>query len=129
MSCSHTYRDLKTFAKLIDDDIIKGESYVTIDKIIKPPEIKSISTKDNFVKMNANAKIAINAIDPNNESLEYQFSPGLVKFKSDPENVFTYKASRNHIREPDGTQTVKIVVVNESNIVSPISEINIICIE
>jgi hypothetical protein len=84
--------------------------------------------KDN-VNLNNNVKIVINAIDPNNESLEYQFSPGLMKHKSDPENVFTFNASCNHIQEMSGSYIIKLVVINESNVVSRISEVEINCIE
>lgn len=129
MSCSLSYSDLKSLAKKIDGDLIIGASYVTIAESINTPEIKSIIMEKHTVEINENLKIVIDAADPNHESLEYQFSPGLLQFSSDAENVYTYRASRNYIKDPDGTHVVRLVVINESNVVSPISETRISYIE
>jgi hypothetical protein len=120
---SHNYANLKMLAKVIDEDITKGEPYVTIDSIIPTPEIKSISIKSDTV--NDFAKITIDAVDPNNESLEYQFLPGLIKDKNELVNTFTFKTSDNHFNDTSKSQIVKMIVINESNVVSPIFEIKI----
>ena len=36
MSCSYRYTELPILAKAIDDDIVKGESYITIENSISP---------------------------------------------------------------------------------------------
>lgn len=125
MSCSRNYSDLRELAKLIDDDIIMGALYVKIDDAIFTPEVNSISMGKNTIELNDTVKIAIDANDPNHESLEYQFSPGLSKVIGDAENVYTYKDSPNYVKESDGSQTIRLVVINESNVVSIISEINV----
>lgn len=127
---SHSYKKIKELAKSIDDDIIKGESYISIENSISLPVINTISVEKNSLRKGDSSKITVNAIDPNNESLEYQFLPGLIKGESDPENMFTFIASRDHVPEPFlGSHTIKVVVINESNVVSRISEIKINCVQ
>jgi hypothetical protein len=122
---SLSYGDLKALAKSIDEDITKGASYLKYENVMITPEIKSISMGKNSVKENDTLKITIKAIDPKNESLEYQFIPGLIKYESDPENVFTLNACYGLIQEPYDSLTIKIVAINESNAVSPNSEVKI----
>lgn len=124
MSCSINCRSLKRFAEEIDNGIINGESYVQIDNAISYPTITSVEIKNDNSKINIK-KITINAVDPSGETLEYQFSPGLMKYKSDPVNVFTLDASGNNIQESFETNIVKVVVINERNVISPISEIEL----
>lgn len=123
---SHSYIKLKELAKAIDEDIVKGESYLTIENSILLPKINSISVEKSNLQVGESIKITVNATDSRNELLEYQSQPGLIKIESDPENVFTLTAIRDLVPEPFiGSHTIKFVVINKSNVVSRLSEITV----
>jgi len=123
---SHSFTKLKDLAKTIDDDITERATYITIKESISVPKVISIASAKSSLKEGESTKITIHATDPNNEPLEYQTQPGLAKLETDPENVFTYVASRDHVPEPFfGSHDIKIVVINKSNIVSDIFIITI----
>ena len=127
---SHSYKKIKALAKAIDEDIINRESYTSIEKSISPPMINSISMEKSSLQEGDLSKITVKATDMKNESLEYQFLPGLTKNENDQNNVFTFIASRDYVAEPFfGLHTIKCVVINESNVVSRVSEIKVNCIE
>lgn len=125
----HSYSniDLKALAKSIDDDIMKGASYLTLKNSISSPIINSMCISKTALKEGETAKITINATDPEGEPLEYMFhNIGLARFEGDPENVFTLTASRDYISEPFfGSHNIKFVVINKSNVVSSTTEITV----
>lgn len=125
LSCSPSFSGLFSLAKRIDESIINRASFVTLNSQIMVPEIKTLSINSDLVKPNGSAKITINASDVEDELLEYQFYPGLIKEKMDPKNVFTYKSSPNFIDKTTGIQVLKAVAINESNVVSPMVELKI----
>ncbi|MFZ5517613.1 MAG: hypothetical protein ACOY90_13280 [Candidatus Zhuqueibacterota bacterium] len=121
---SRSYGKVIDLAKAIDADILEEESYISIENSITLPKINSITLSKNSLKEGESIKITVNAIDPRNESLEYQYLFGLFNVESDPENVFTFIASRNYVPEPFlGVHTIEFVVINSRNVVSRISEI------
>ena len=123
---SHSYKNLIDLARAIAEDITKKESYLTIEESLSVPKVNSVSLTKSSVKDGDSTKITIHATDTNNELLEYQAQPGLIRFQSDPENVFTFVASRDQVSEPFfGSHKIKFVVINESNVVSGIAEITV----
>ena len=125
MSCSHNYGKLKDLATKIDNDIINEESYISIENSISLPKINSITVGKSNFKEGESTKITVNAIDPGNEALEYIFQ-GLFHNDYDPENVFTFTASRDYVGEPFfGSHTIEFYVINESNVLSRSAEITI----
>jgi len=130
MIYSYSYKEIKALAKAIDDDIINEEPYLSVEKSISAPKINSISMGKSNFRHGETSKITVHAMDPKNESLEYQFLPGITQDSNDLKNVFTFIATRDHLPEPFfGSHTIKAVVINASNVVSPVSEITINCIE
>lgn len=123
---SHSYKNLSDLARAIDEDITKREPYIRIEETLSAPKINSVSLTKSRVMEGDSTKITIHATDPNNESLEYQAQPGLIRFQSDPENVFTFVASRDQVSEPFfGSHNIKFVVINNSNVVSGIAEVTV----
>lgn len=123
---SHRYKKLIDLARAIDEDISKKEPYIIIEESLSVPKVISVSLAKSSLKDGDSTKITIHATDPNNESLEYQTQPGLIKFQSDPENVFTFVASRDQVSEPFfGSHKIKFVVINKSNVVSSTTEITV----
>jgi len=119
---------VKELAKSIDNNILEEASYLTIKDAISRPVINTISVSKRDIKEGEFSKITINAIDPEGEPLEYEFFPGLGRTEGDPENMFTFRASRSNVPEPFfGSHTIKVVVINKSNVVSRIfeTEVNI----
>jgi len=72
------------------------------------------------------AKITVNATDPEGEPLEYVSLSGAGKSEEDGENVFIFRATRDCVHEPFfGSHEIEFVVINESNVLSRVSRINI----
>ncbi len=121
---SQNYEGVKDFAKIIDSDIQKSASYITLNNNISLPIINSISIEKSNIQVGESTKITIHAIDPNNEVLEYLFLPGLIKDQNDPDNVYTFIASPDYVPSPlVGEHIIKVMVINESNVVSEIKQI------
>ncbi len=124
---SHTlnYNELFTLTKSIDADIKNHESYISFSKSANPPIINTITSSKLKLIEGDTTKIIIDAIDPNNEDLEY-ITIGVSQWNEDPKNVFTLVASRDFIPEPFyGTHTFEFIVINESNFVSRIEKIEL----
>ncbi len=120
---SHSYKNLVDLARTLDEDIKRKADYLKIDEAISVPKIESVSLAKSNLKEGDSIRIAIKATDPSNEPLEYQTQPGLIKFQGDPENVFTFVASRDQVDEPFlGSHKLKFVVINKSNVVSAVAE-------
>jgi len=127
---SHTYPNLLSLTKAIDKDLTNGADYIKKSKSISLPEIKSITTPKAELGEEESTKVTVNAFDPKNEQLEYVCHPGLIHGDNDPENVFTFIASRDYIPEPFwGKHILKFIVVNESNVISEEAESEIIISE
>ena len=116
---------LDSLAKTIDEGIKNGDSFVKRSEIIQFPVINSISKDKSIVQLNEKIKLSVDAFDPNNEPLEYQSLPGLRRSRKDPENIFTFEVSANRFPDSTKTCTVKMVVINKSNLVSPMFEVDI----
>lgn len=123
---SHSYKNLLDLARTIDEDIKAKASYLKIAESISVPKIVSVALAKSSLKEGDSTKVTIVATDPDDELLEYQTQPGLVKLPTDPENVFTFVAARDQISEPFlGSHHIKCVVINKSNVVSKPAEIKI----
>ncbi len=127
---SHNKKNLLGLANSIDEDITSGEDYIDIKNSISVPSIKSISLEKKSLKIGEASKITVSAIDEKIETLEYQFYPGVNRHINDPENVFTFKLTRNKFEKRCRDKYIlKVIIINEKNIVSPISKIMIDCLE
>lgn len=123
---SHKYENLIDLARAIDEDIAKKEIYIKRENTLSVPRIDKVTLTKGRVTEGDTIKITIHAADPNNESLEYNARPGLIKFQSDAENMFTLIASREMVSEPFwGPLKIKFIVINQSNVVSGIAEITV----
>jgi hypothetical protein len=126
---SRSYKELKNLAKKIDEGILQQEPFVSCKASIHPPEIRLLMPNRNMVNMGDTTGISFTAVDPGNEPLEFRFLPGVRKDKSKPGNHYIFKASPNYTRGKPGICTLKVVAINENNVVSPVSEIEIQCVE
>lgn len=122
---SQNYNGLLNLAKLIDEDISNKEKYILMEEVIRIPIIHSMTKEVEELKQDKNTKFKIDAVDINNETLEYQFSPGLTKFKNDPKNVFTYIDTNHKLEKYPVKQKIKVVAINENNVVSEIAEFDL----
>jgi hypothetical protein len=130
MISSRNYRDIKELAKAIDVDITNEAAYISLENAIQIPKINSVSIGKSNLREGESTKITINATDFNLESLEYVFFPGLIKEANDPENVFTLIASKEKFPGQFlGSHAINIVLINKSNVVSPVKTIEFNCIE
>jgi hypothetical protein len=126
---SHTNEKLKELAKKIDNDIINHSDYIDLDKTIQLPVIDSITASKTVLKEGDIAKITVHASDPNNEILEYD-AIGVGNYEPDPENVFTEIITRDYVGEPFyGSHVYDFVVINESNVVSEVANIELLIVE
>jgi len=127
---SHTYADLLELTRAIDMDIVNDADYVDLENSISLPKIHSITATKTVLKEGNTCKITVNAYDPYNEPLEYVFNFGLFHVESDPENIFTFEASRDYVPEPFfGPHILKFIVMNESNAVSETAEFTITIVQ
>ena len=120
ISLSSDEIDLIALAKAIDNDILKGSSYVTISNSISPPVINSVTALKIELSEDESTKLTVNATDPDGEPLEYISHMGASNNGIDPENVLTIIASRHIFNEQPffGPHTIEFYVINESNFVS-----------
>lgn len=125
LSCSPTFRELFQLAKKIDEGITNGDSFVNMNLKIETPVIETFEVIKEMVKPNDFAKIRIKGAGVNNEPLEFQFFPGLMKNNVDSENVFTFESSLNFTDKSSGMQVIKAIAISESNVVSPVVELKI----
>lgn len=126
---SHSYDELKTLAVKIDNDILNNADFVELEKSIALPVIDSIAASQTVLRYGESSRITVYASDPNNERLEY-IVVGLRNSDLDPENVFTEEATHDYVGEPFfGSHIYEFVVVNESNVVSEIVELELIISE
>lgn len=123
---SHSYKNLVGLARKIDEDINVKAAYLKVAESISVPNIVSVGLAKSSLREGDSTKVTIVATDPNDEPLEYQTQPGLVKLPIDPDNVFTFVATRDQVSEPFlGSHQVKCVAINKSNVVSRLAEIKI----
>ena len=123
MMNSNTFEDLITLAKNIALDIDQQEPYITTSTTISSPVIESISINTITEESKDLLDITIQASDPNNEALEYQFMPGFSKKESKLNQGVTFRVDLDFLRESSNLQNVKVVAINGSNLISEISEI------
>ena len=117
------YPDILSLAQKIDNDIMKGASYVMLTDILSPPVIHSVSFSNNVLVEGEEATITINASDPLSQIEHYRTLGGAIKYENDPVNVFRTVADRGLFKEPFfGTHTIKIWVINQNNFFSRIYE-------
>ncbi len=123
MMNSNTFEDLITLAKNIALDIDQQEPYITTSTTISSPVIESISINTITEESKDLLDITIQASDPNNEALEYQFMPGFSKKESKLNQGVTFRVDLDFLKESSNLQNVKVVAINGSNLISEISEI------
>ena len=122
---SYNYMELNILAKLIDEDIVRGESYIETQGTMRLPEIKPFVFEKKITNENDNVKITLDPINSTGKDIEYQFLPGLAKLKNDPKNTYTLFSCRGLVKKPDDLVTVKMVTIDEDNVVSQVSDIKI----
>jgi hypothetical protein len=126
LSCDFNYKELLELAKTIDNGILEDADFVKMNSMLMLPVIDSITTTKESLNEGEMTKIAIYASDPDNEPLDFNVL-GLGSYEPDPANVFTLYANRNYVGEPFfGVHTYQFVVINQNNVVSEISEFEII---
>jgi hypothetical protein len=118
---SQNYSGLLNLAKLIDEDISKNEPFISMDAIIETPKIHSITRNADKTNPLEFTKFSVDASDINNEILDFQFFPGLTNFENDPNNVFTYINAKHDIENNAMKHKIKIIAINENNVVSEIT--------
>ena len=88
LSCSQRIEYLELLAKKIDDDIKNKENYLYFSDSIEFPKIKSVILNEHETTNYIISTVKIEAEDSIIETLEYQFSPGIPKYKKDSKNEF-----------------------------------------
>lgn len=122
---SYNYLHLNILAKMIDEGIVNGESYVEKKGIMKLPDVKPLVFEKKITKENDNIKISLDSVNSANKAIEYQFLPGLAKLKKDPPNTFTLFSCSGLVKNHEDLVTVKMITIDEDNVVSQVSDIKV----
>ncbi len=121
------YKELKTLAKKIDDDILRDAEYVDLGNKIMIPVIDSIKATKPVMNYGETTLITVYASDPANQELQYN-SIGLSNSKY--QNVFVEVATPSYVPEPFfGSHIYEFTVINESNAISEVAEFELIITE
>jgi len=115
------YPALLSLAQIIDDSLMKGASYVSLEKMISPPVLLSYILSKSELKMGESATLTLQGSDPRGKALEYYTLGVPIHRKDDPSNVFRIEATpANFENKQSVMQLIRMWVVNEDNFFSDI---------
>ncbi len=121
LSEENCYEGLLDLALALDQDMMKGASYIPLAHIPDPPVITSVTTTATQLRENEHAKVTVTASDPDGNKLLYR-SSGADHDTAGGENSFIITA----FHDPSGgIHTYKFWVVNEVNMYSETKVIEI----
>ncbi len=118
--------DVVSLAKAIDQDLVNGAPYVTIQDKISPPIVQSIDLSQSVFRMGEKGTITIHGTDPEGHRI-INYGNSWIGFGLSENQTTVYADNRNWYDKDSfyGTHVIKCWVVNENNLFSSIKEVTI----
>ena len=111
------YIGVETLARAIDNDLVKGESYVTIRDKISPPFVQSVDLTQTVFKEGERGRLTIHGEDPESRQI-ILYGNSMDGLGKDSDISLIIADPRFWVEPFAGQHTIKCWVVNEDNLFS-----------